>query len=216
MGWFTPLPLPRAVPEGVGALVLDSVFAAGPGRQRELAEACAGEWEALGRPTGLVGRRCLVSTDGETVLRCGLWAGPEAYRAHAASRSGGRDGGASVCFIPYRHLVGPVVPDEVRCVVTASFDVDGAERQRYFVDSLIAALPGDAVAEGAGAAHFLLSADGSRVVLYTEWADEGAHARAAERGAHDAVHEIFSGTPGVRALGGRRYWLHSLWDRPAR
>ncbi|MBT2378372.1 hypothetical protein J7E90_13685 [Streptomyces sp. ISL-111] len=56
-------------------------------------------------------------------------------------------------------------------------------------------------------AHFLHSADGSRVLLYTEWTSVEAHQEAAAAGDHDATHEIFAGTPGVRPTRGGRWHL---------
>ncbi|WP_246083613.1 antibiotic biosynthesis monooxygenase [Nonomuraea diastatica] len=110
-------------------------------------------------------------------------------------------------------LAGPSLPASVHCLVTAAFDVDGPERQRHFVDSLIAAQPEDAHQPGAGRAHFLLSTDGSRVLLHTEWTSQEAHQQAATTGAHDELHDLFSSTPGVRSLRGRRYHLHAILDR---
>ncbi|MER6806980.1 MULTISPECIES: antibiotic biosynthesis monooxygenase family protein [Streptomyces] len=104
--------------------------------------------------------------------------------------------------------------DETRvpgCLITAAFDVDGPERQSSFTDAVIAAQPEEGGHPGAISAHFLHSADGSRVLLYTEWTSVEAHQEAAEAGDHDKGHEIFSGTPGVRLThGGRWHLRHTL------
>lgn len=73
--------------------------------------------------------------------------------------------------------------------------------------------PDDAVHPGAVSAHFLLSADGTRVLNYTEWTSAEAHQEAADAGGHDKFHEIFSGTPGVRSTHGKRYHLHRSLSR---
>ncbi|MFC4610461.1 hypothetical protein ACFO9E_22035 [Streptomyces maoxianensis] len=67
---------------------------------------------------------------------------------------------------------------------------------------------------GAISAHFLHSADGSRVLLYTGWTSVEAHQEAAEAGHHDEGHEIFSSTPGVRPTGGGGYHLHRSLSLP--
>ncbi|MCC9710663.1 antibiotic biosynthesis monooxygenase [Streptomyces sp. MNU76] len=102
------------------------------------------------------------------------------------------------------------------CLITAAFDVDGPERQRHLVDSLIAVQPEDGGHPGAISAHFLLSTDGTRVLLYTEWTSIETHQGAAEAGDHDKGHEIMSGTPGVRLTHGGRYRLRRSLPLPLR
>ncbi|MCC9706596.1 antibiotic biosynthesis monooxygenase [Streptomyces sp. MNU76] len=99
-------------------------------------------------------------------------------------------------------------------LITAAFDVDGPERQRSFTDAVIAAQPKEGGHPGAISAHFLHSADGGRVLLYTEWTSIEAHQEAAEAGHHDKGHEIFAATPGVRPTGGGRYHLHRSLPLP--
>ncbi|MGK5500118.1 hypothetical protein [Streptomyces sp. URMC 125] len=101
------------------------------------------------------------------------------------------------------------------CLITAAFDVDGSERQRHLVDRLVAVQPADGGHPGAISAHFLLSEDGTRVLLHTEWTGIEAHREAAEAGDHDAGHEIMSGTAGVRLTHGGRYLPHHGLSRSA-
>ncbi|MEV8312166.1 antibiotic biosynthesis monooxygenase [Streptomyces flavidovirens] len=89
------------------------------------------------------------------------------------------------------------------------------ERQRHFTETVIAAQAKEESHPGAISAHFLLSTDGSRVLLYTEWTSAEAHEEAAQAGNHDAVHDIFSGTPGVRLTHGSKYRLHRCLSRSA-
>ncbi|MET9811715.1 hypothetical protein [Streptomyces sp. NPDC006355] len=181
-----------------GTLVIGTRHADGPDRQRALVAAEPGALETP--PPGLAAVSWFLSTDGETVLTLAQWdddtavpfAGPPRYRL---DRSLAEDHETRV----------------PGCLITAAFDVDGPERQRFFTDAVIAAQPRDGGHPGAISAHFLHSVDGSRVLLYTEWTSVEAHQEAAEAGDHDQGHEIFSGTPGVRLTHGGRFHLqHAL------
>lgn len=101
------------------------------------------------------------------------------------------------------------------CLITAAFDVDGAERQRHLVDRLVAVQPAEGGHPGAVSAHFLLSENGTRVLFHTEWTDIEAHREAAEAGDRDAGHETMSGTAGVRLTQGGRSLPHHSLSRPA-
>ncbi|MFF5978024.1 hypothetical protein ACFY78_04130 [Streptomyces olindensis] len=186
-----------------GTPTIGTRHADGPDRQRALV---AAESAALATPPpGLAAVSWFLSTDGETVLTLAQWdddtavplAGPPRYRL---DRSLAED--------PESRVPG--------CLITAAFDVDGPERQRFFTDAVIAAQPRDGGHPGAISAHFLHSVDGSRVLLYTEWTSAEAHQEAAEAGDHDKGHELFSGTPGVRLTHGGRFRLqHALRWAPA-
>ena len=154
------------------------------------------------------------STDGETLLTLAQWDSAVAHDAYL--RGGGY--AAPLAGPPryglHRSLTEAHEPPAPGCLITAAFDVDGPERQRHLVDSLIAVQPEDGFHPGAVSAHFLLSADGTRVLLYTEWTSIEAHQEAAEAGDHDKGHEIMSGTPGVRLTGGGRYHLRRSLSLP--
>ncbi|MGW0500539.1 antibiotic biosynthesis monooxygenase [Streptomyces sp. NPDC003007] len=197
-----------------GTAVIGARYVGGPDRQRLVMDDELHALESGSPPCGLSEVSWFASTDGETVLSLAQWESVGAYDAYL------RDGGyaAPLAGPPrYRLYRSLVEENETRvpgCLITAAFDVDGPERQRYFTDAVIAAQPKDGGHRGAISAHFLHSADGSRVLLYTEWISVEAHEEAAEAGDHDQGHEIFSSTPGVRLTHGGRYRLHRSLPLP--
>ncbi|MEU4484211.1 antibiotic biosynthesis monooxygenase [Streptomyces purpurascens] len=178
-----------------GTWVIGTRYADGPDRQQALVDDESALLEPS--PAGPADVSWFLSTDGETVLTLARWeddagvppAGPPRYRL-------------------YRSLAEERETRVPGCLITAAFDVDGPERQRSFTDAVIAAQPREGGHPGAISAHFLHSADGSRVLLYTEWTSAEAHQEAAEAGDHDQGHELFSGTPGVRLTHGGRFHPH--------
>jgi heme-degrading monooxygenase HmoA len=200
-------------PDG-GTLVIGSRHAGDAGRQRRLVEADTAALDAMPWPAGLAAVGWFASTDGQTLLTYAQWADGEAADA------GARDGRlpAPLATAPrYRLHRSLAREDETRapgCLITAAFDADGPERQRHLIDRLVAVQPVEGGHPGAISAHFLLSEDGTRVLLHTEWTDIEAHREAAEAGDHDAGHEIMSGTPGVRLTHGGRYLPHHGLIRP--
>lgn len=195
-------------------LVIASRYAGDREQQLRTADTDAAEFGSVPWAPGLAALAWFLSTDGESVLTCAQWTGDAAH--DACLRANGFT--APLAGPPhYRVHRSLAEAEETRipgCLVTAAFDVDGPERQRHFVDTVIAAQPRDKAHPGAISAHFLLSTDGTRVLLYTEWTSAEAHHEAAESGAHDQGHEIFSSTPGVRLTHGRRYGLHRTMSRP--
>ncbi|WP_158894565.1 antibiotic biosynthesis monooxygenase family protein [Amycolatopsis anabasis] len=179
--------------------------------QRMVAEQLCIDWQCEPWPADVVSLNCFLSTDGANVLayiQC-------TSERPSADLPGLRTLGAEpIAYRVYRSLT---TPEETRvpgCLVTALFTVDGPERQRRFVDSLIAALPEDDGHPGAISAHFHLSLDGGWMLNYTEWTSQEAHGEAAASGAHDDLHDLFANTPGVQPLGGKRYHLHRILTAP--
>jgi heme-degrading monooxygenase HmoA len=191
-----------------GTAVIGARYVGGPDRQQVVMEDEAYALESAPPPRGLSAVSWFASTDGETVLSLAQWESAGGYDAYL--RGGGY--AAPLAGPPWYRLYRSMAEEhEVRvpgCLITAAFDVDGPERQRFFTDAVIAAQPKEGGHPGAISAHFLHSADGSRVLLYTEWTSVEAHQAAAEAGDHDQGHEIFSGTPGVRLTHGGRFRLH--------
>ncbi|WP_158101941.1 antibiotic biosynthesis monooxygenase family protein [Streptomyces swartbergensis] len=186
-----------------GTLVIGTRYAAGLEQQRAAVEA---EFYALATPPpGLAAVSWFLSTDGETVLTLARWTDDTAVPPTGPPR-----------YRLYRSLVEEHETRVPGCLITAAFDVDGPERQRAFTDAVIEAQPREGGHPGAISAHFLHSADGSRVLLCTEWTSVEAHQEAAEAGDHDKGHELFSGTPGVRLTHGGRFHLYrALRQDPA-
>ncbi|KUL26372.1 antibiotic biosynthesis monooxygenase [Streptomyces regalis] len=194
-----------------GTAVIGTRHTGGSDRQQLVVEAEAQALEQTPPPRGLSAVSWFASTDGETVLSLAQWESAVVYDAYL--RGGGF--AAPLAGPPryrlYRSLTEQHETRVPGCLITAAFDVDGPERQRFFTDAVIAAQPKEGGHPGAISAHFLHSADGSRVLLYTEWTSVQAHQEAAEAGDHDKGHEIFSQTPGVRLThGGRWHLSHAL------
>lgn len=163
------------------------------GRQEEAVREALGRW--AGAPDGLVCAAVFASADGEAVLSYAQWA-DDSVRAVGGVR-----------FRVARSTSGV---GTAGCVVTAGFDVDGGERQRHLVGALVdAAVVGGAL-PGAVGAHFHLSEDGSRVLVYAEWVSPEAHERAMRDAALDEVYRVSVQTPGVRPLRGRVYRVRGV------
>ncbi|MGW0824512.1 antibiotic biosynthesis monooxygenase family protein [Streptomyces sp. NPDC002845] len=197
-----------------GTAVIGTRYVSGPDRQQLVADAEANALDRTSPPRGLAAVSWFAGTDGETVLTLAQW---DSDLAHDAYLRGG--GCAAPLAVPPRYGLHRSLAEESEtrvpgCLISAAFDVDGPERQRHLVDSLIAVQPEDGGHPGAISAHFLLSADGTRVLLYTEWTSIEAHQEAAEAGDHDQAHTIMSGTPGVRLTHGGRYRLHRSLSLP--
>lgn len=204
------LEFPDVTRPGVGAIEISPIFAGSVERQGEAADALLGVREREPLPEGFISLSVFASTDGEALLSYAQWINDdEARRSHAREHptAGPQDAPDPVRYRVYRSLDGSDGSGTPGCLVTATFDTDGPERQRHFTDALIAARPRAAHTPGALGAHFHLSTDGTRVLLYTLWTSEQAHSEAAGSGAHDTEHELFSNTPGVRPTYGRRYGL---------
>ncbi|MBA0052180.1 monooxygenase [Streptomyces sp. AJS327] len=203
------LAFPTVTRPGVGTIEINPHFTGAAARQAEVGEALLGQWEREPLPEGFVSWSVFASTDGEALLAYGQWVNDESRRRCGVRRpeTEGVWAAEPVYYRVYRSLDGSDGSEEPGCLITATFDTDGPERQRYFVDALIAAQPSDARTPGALGAHFHLSTDGTRVLLYSLWTSQRAHAEAAEAGAHDSGHGIFTETPGVRPTYGRCYSL---------
>ncbi|MGY0065679.1 hypothetical protein ACWZEH_02300 [Streptomyces sp. QTS137] len=197
-----------------GTVVIGTRYAGDFDRQQLVTDAEADALDCVPPPHGLAAVSWFAGTDGETVLTLAQWNNTVALNAYL--HGGGYT--APLAGPPhYRRHRSLTEEDESRvpgCLITAAFDVDGPERQRHLVDSLIAVQPAAGGHPGAISAHFLLSADGTRVLLYTEWTGIEAHLEAGEAGDHDTAHEIMSGTPGVRLTHGGRYHLHRSLSLP--
>jgi hypothetical protein len=95
-------------------------------------------------------------------------------------------------------------------VVAASFDVDGAERQRRVITLVTEHLRSASVEQHAGllASHFHASLDGTRVINFAEWASAEAHIAFLEGPMRHGALRLATETPGVRPIGFTRYHLY--------
>ncbi|MGZ3118224.1 hypothetical protein [Streptomyces sp. H62] len=197
-------------------LAIGTRYVGGPDRQRLVTDAEADALDCTRPPNGLIAVSWFADTDGATVLTLAQWDDPLSHDTYL--RGGGYTAplAGPPRFRLHRSLTEPNETRVPGCLITAAFDTDGPERQRHLVDGLIAVQPEDGGHPGAISAHFMLSADGSRVLLYTEWTTPEAHQEAAEAGDHDKAHAIMSDTPGVRLTHGGRYRLHRSLAMPQR
>ncbi|WP_151484096.1 antibiotic biosynthesis monooxygenase [Streptomyces albicerus] len=182
----------------------------------------AAETAVVGRsegpwPEGLLSWSLFTSTDGQALMAYEQWTGDAALDAALAAPAPygpgipGTEPSEPVRYRLHRSRVSEGGPHgAVGCVVTPVFDVDGPERQRHFVDELFAMTEDVAPVPGSIAAHFHLSADGTRVFNYAEWSDEQSHLDAFTAPDPKGVRQRVSGEiPGVRPCGYRRWHLHT-------
>lgn len=205
-----PARLPEITRADAAAALVTSHYVGTPERQRALAEATVAEWRGSPPPAGFLSLTCFLSGDGETVLAYAQWTSVETHRRFAATAPtpAGIDLRKPVRYRLYRSAAdgGDQPPG---CVITATFDVDGPERQRYITDALLDAAARIGPLPGALSSHFHHSLDGSRVLNYAEWSDLDAHDAAADNADLDELYRISSETPGVRPTRGRMYLPHA-------
>ncbi|MGH8879118.1 MAG: hypothetical protein ACRD0P_17555 [Stackebrandtia sp.] len=151
---------------------------------------------------------CFTSVDGEALLLYAQWTDEAARAGFSANRDAGI--AAVPAFGPvryrvYRSLSPAAVARRPTSLVTATFDVDGPERQRHIADALCRAATGIPPHPAGLGSHFHLSRDGTRVLDYTEWNDDAAHDVLMDDGAFDEIYRLSTETPGVRATRGRQY-----------
>ncbi|SOD65586.1 Antibiotic biosynthesis monooxygenase [Streptomyces zhaozhouensis] len=105
------------------------------------------------------------------------------------------------------HVTAPDGEGPPGCVVFASFDVDGAERQEKVIGNLMAALDGPVGQRPPGmlSANFHVSADTTRVLNCAEWTTDAAHQAFLDGSAHVTTRRVSGALPGVRPIGFKRY-----------
>lgn len=186
--------------------------------QRAVADAIVAEWSAADRPDGLLSQTCYVSTEGENVWTYEQWTGLDAYlesgrayRQPPPLRGLGRDGAdiercSPIAFQRYRTTVFDSRGTTTR-IVAPVFDVDGRAAQRTIIDRLLDG-PLTAATPGLLSVHFHYSLDGSRVLNYAEFTEDGKHLDFLASPIAQATTKLTEDTPGVRGIGGKRYILH--------
>lgn len=177
----------------VGAPFFSTWRVGTPLRQRQTVEAIARTWEARPWPAdGLLGYHVYTGHDGSTLLHHSQWRGEQAYesfvRTHRQERVDQIDtavpGIERLGLGRYRRYRSarrdgdPRVPGCV-VIVDIEFEAPDPERQRAWVDAVLAALEAEPEPHSGGiSAHFHLSTDGTRVLNYAEWESARAHAEA--------------------------------------
>lgn len=166
----------------------------------------AEQWRRNPRPASILSLNCYLDVAENTVLTYVQCAGPEAYRPFASSLNGVA-GGAAVEYRLYRSVVtrSDLVPPG--CVVIATFDVDGPDRQQLISDRIadsLEAMPADQY-DGMLSANFHASVDGTRVLNYAEWCTDEAHIAFLAGSSRAETFRISSEAPGVRPIGFKRF-----------
>ncbi|MFP8904989.1 antibiotic biosynthesis monooxygenase family protein [Streptomyces atacamensis] len=167
-------------------------------------------------PDGLLSWTLFIATDGQALMAYEQWTGDAALDVALASAPPyvpgipGTEQSAPVRYRLHRSHAIAVEKTPVGCVVTPVFDVDGPERQRHFVDEILALAQQAPPVPGAIAAHFHTSTDGTRVVNYAEWVDEQSHVDAITADDPRGVRRRATGEiPGTRPCGYRRWHPHT-------
>ncbi|MFC7309340.1 monooxygenase [Streptomyces monticola] len=186
--------------------------------QRHALDTSVAAWSAHRWPTGLLSVSLYADVVGESVLTYAQWNDEAACDAFTRARGpavfGGLDAAIDhdrcepVKFRRYRSTEpGDDASSPPDCIAVPSFDVDGPERQRRIVDTLLDGPLGKQL-PGLIAAHFHLSTDGTRVINYAEWTAEELHIRALTGPVLQEAGAITQVMPGVRGIGCPRYRLH--------
>ncbi|MCB5909987.1 antibiotic biosynthesis monooxygenase [Streptomyces pinistramenti] len=175
---------------------------------REL-ERTAVEWSSVPWPAGILSFSCYLSVEEDTVLTYVQCAGGNSAQLFVRSFHE-RAGAGSVEYRLTRSVLPPGSSGSPACVVIATFDVDGAERQERVVSSLVEALDGMPPEQSPGmlSANFHASIDGTRVLNYAEWTSDDAHLAFLDSATRVTTMRVSGDVPGVRPIGFKRYHLH--------
>ncbi|MFG2139314.1 antibiotic biosynthesis monooxygenase [Streptomyces sp. NPDC048650] len=204
-----------------GAVLISEWDAGSPEGRRAVVEGVAGAWARTPLPAGLLSRVLFTGTDGSSVLNYAQWTSDAAHREFVRTEGTGLreriaavlEGGGGVGnpgpgrFRLYRSLLPEGVPGTPGCVVRVAFGTSGHEAARRLVDGLMDMFDGRQGGEGAFGSHFHLSADGHRVVNYSEWTDAAAHQRQIDANLRNdgPVMGFIAGLEGVEPLGFKRF-----------
>ncbi|MCT2592822.1 antibiotic biosynthesis monooxygenase [Streptomyces sp. N2-109] len=160
----------------------------GPERRRTVMDGTIEAWEQHPLPEGFLSRVAFEGTDQKTIFNYAQWTSVEAHREFAQNPAN-QEGltprivaiagpvGTPGKYELYRSLRAKETPAVPGCIVAVTFDTDGPETARKFVDTLVEHFgeeqPGNE--DGGIASHFHIHLDGSRVVNYSEWTSPEAH-----------------------------------------
>ncbi len=174
------------------------------------------QWSTAPWPQELLSFSSYLSIDGHTALTFVQSTGSDSYRPFVRSlRVPAR--AEAVEYRPHRSILLADPPPEPGCVVVATFDVDGPERQAYIIDAVINAIEQAPPAANRGmiSANFFVSTDGTRVLNFAEWTSDEAHEAFLDGVARAAALRISQSIPGVRPIGHRRLHVHRVLEPAA-
>ncbi|GAA2502450.1 antibiotic biosynthesis monooxygenase [Streptomyces thermolineatus] len=177
---------------------------------RAVLDEIADAWQQAERPEELLSLSCYLSTDDDTVLTYVQCTDRAAYQPFASRLPSASARVVPIEFRLHRSVLLNPQAGPTNALVTALFDVDGAERQRRIVASVAENLERAPADEYTGliASHFHLSADGTRVINFAEWTSDEAHVVFLDGATRHSSLRITHDMPGVRPIGYRRYHLY--------
>ncbi|MFH8610924.1 antibiotic biosynthesis monooxygenase [Streptomyces sp. NPDC018029] len=206
-------PISRAFPDvrraDAGTILVSSWTLPAPGVQKQAADLVIEEWEHQERPAAMLSFTTFLSENGREVLNYAQWTDDDSHRewARAAQNS------EQLSRVD-RMVLGIERPGEVRyslyrsyateeraestpgALVTPIFETDGPDRQRAFIDGVVAILERTRP-PGLLAAHFHTSKDGRLVLNHGEWRDMSAWRRFTEGGGTVELGVMIDGLEGV-------------------
>ncbi|MEU5683517.1 antibiotic biosynthesis monooxygenase [Streptomyces venezuelae] len=203
----------RAFPDvrraDAGTILVSSWTLPAPGVQKQAADLAIEKWEHQERPDAMLSFTTFLSENGREVLNYAQWTDDDSQREWTRAARRSHDiGGVE------RMVLGIERPGEVRyslhrsytseeeadsapgALVTPTFETEGPDSQRAFIDGVIAILERTRP-PGLLAAHFHMSKDGHGVLNHAEWRDMSAWRRFAESGGTVEMGMLIEGLEGV-------------------
>ncbi|MEV0698155.1 hypothetical protein AB0I53_09580 [Saccharopolyspora sp. NPDC050389] len=177
--------LPDITRSDVGTILVSPWLVGTPQRQRDAVDSTIAEWRVAPWPSAFLSLNCFVSDDGTTVLNYAQWTDDDAHRefvrTYRPTLVRGIDeavpGIERPGLVRYR-LHGSVIAPDARhgdLVAVFTYDTDNIEQARQLADDARSQITPE-LPPGLIAAHFHINVDGTRVLIYEEWADEAAAA----------------------------------------
>ncbi|WP_371578372.1 hypothetical protein [Streptomyces sp. NBC_01314] len=188
------------------AVFVSHWYVGDPDRARTELDEVTDVWRRAPWPEEFLTFSCYLSVEGDTAMTYTQCSGATAYRRFVRALPGAARR-EPVEYRLHRSVVTELSTEPPGALVTAMFDVDGPERQRFIVDSIARRLGEAPADEHAGmiGSHFHLSVDGTRVTNFAEWTTDEAHVAFLEGGTRHGNLRVTEQTPGVRPIGFRRY-----------
>ncbi|WP_405739935.1 hypothetical protein OG422_04535 [Streptomyces sp. NBC_01525] len=206
----SPSAMPDLAHPDAHAVFMTYRYVADADQGRALLDEIADAWEKAERPKEILAFFCYLSTDGTTVMTYAQCTDSAVYRPFAGGLPAASARVEPIEFRLHRSVVLSPTAGPPNALVTALFDVDGAERQQRIVASVAENLERAPADEYTGliASHFHLSVDGTRVINFAEWTSDEAHVVFLDGATRHSSLRITNDMPGVRPIGYRRYHLH--------
>ncbi|ARZ68942.1 hypothetical protein SMD11_3305 [Streptomyces albireticuli] len=201
---------PEITRPDVHTVYMSHWFVDGAEQGRAVLDEIVDAWERTPWFEGVLSLSCYLSSEHDTVLTYAQCANDDVYRPFLRSLPAGPARTEPIAYRPYRSVVRGPGAGAPGSLILASFDVDGAERQRRVVNTVVDHLEATPAEDQTGllAAHFHVSVDGTRVLNVAEWTSDEAHAAFLDGASRRRVLQLSLDTPGVRPIGFKRYHFH--------